>query len=218
MAQPPADVVPPFWTEPWRWAAPAWRSRYGAPPCDVDRHAERLIYSGWAECFGLGRRWRAPADARWRVIVQASPAVLHDVASVLGHLASLRAGASVALACRPPIDRWQAFALKYRDVNCMRAQAAATPGESSSPYVHGVAVLRAMARLDWPDADSRLAMLIAPDVDTSHACDDSHPDSPPHTHETTFIVDRIDVGRCLSLCCAVLRQAVVEPAIRRGER
>lgn len=55
MATLPADGIPSFWSEPWRWAAPAWRARYGVqvPSCDFDRYAERLIYSGWVECFGL---------------------------------------------------------------------------------------------------------------------------------------------------------------------
>lgn len=215
MAQPPADDIPSFWTEPWRWAAPAWRSRYGAPQCDFDGHAERLIYSGWAECFGLESRWRAPVDPRWRALVLAPPAVLRDVASVLGLLASLRAGTAVTLACRPPVDRWQAFALKYRDVNCMRSRRAATAGESSSPYAEGAQVLRAMARTDWPDADSRFAMLIPPDA--SPVCEDSNAPLVEPFVIPTLTVDWIDVKRCLSLCCAVVRHAAAQAALRGGQ-
>lgn len=211
MAPLPANDIPSFWTEPWRWAAPAWRAQYGVQPCDVDRYAERLIYSGWVECFGLRRRWCPPVDPRWLIVVHASPAVLQDVASVLGHLASLRAGASVALACRPPIDRWHAFALRYRDVNCMRSQTAAALAEPLPPYERGVRVLRAMARLDWPDADSRLAMLISPDA-LSTCTDAVEPLLDPRPP-----VDRIDVGRCLSLCCAAVRHAMASAMLRGGQ-
>ena len=208
----PVEEIPPFWTEPWRWAAPAWHARYGVPLCDFDRCSERLIYSGWAAYFGLPWRWRPPVDPRWSIVVQASPGILLDAASVLGHLASLRAGAGAcaALACRPAIDRWLAFALRYRDVNCMRSQITAASGESSSPRVCGVRVLRAMARLDWPDTESRLAMLIPPEL---YSCGDNFDECLP---APTLTIEWIDVGRCLSLCCAAVRQAQGAQAILRG--
>lgn len=217
MAQLPADDIPAFWTEPWRWASRAWHAEYGAPPCDVDRFAERLIYGGWAECFGLQRQWHPPADPRWLTVVGASPAVLRDIASVLGHLAWLRAGVSVPVACRAPVDPWQAFALRYRDVNCMRSQTRtqtrnpAQGGQTSSSYACGVSVLRAMARSDWPHADARFAMLIAVDG----LVHEQEPEAPPRT--PTPIVERIDVGRCLSLCCAVARHAAAQGASRGGQ-
>ena len=217
MAQLPADDIPAFWTEPWRWASRAWHAEYGAPSRDIDRFAERLIYDGWAECFGLRRRWHPPADPRWLTVVSASPAVLRDMASVLGHLASLRAGVSVPLACRGAIDPWHAFALRYRDVNCMRAQTRtrtqAQCGQISSSYACGLSVLRAMARSDWPHADARLAMLIAAD-----GLVHEHEPEPEETPRVpTLIVDRIDVGRCLSLCCAVVRHAAAQGDSRGGQ-
>jgi hypothetical protein len=144
------------------------------------------------------------------IVVHAPPAVLLNVASVLGHLARLRAGGSVALGCRSPIDRWHAFALRYRDVNCMRPAAAARACGSSS-YACGVQVLRAMARRDWPEADSRLAMLLAPDASSLCVDADSRVRAP------MCIVDWVDVGRCLSLCCAVVRHAAA-PAMLGGGR
>lgn len=211
MTQLPANDIPAFWTEPWRWAAQAWRAQYGAPSRDLDRFAERLIYGGWVQCFGLQRRWRPPADPRWLTVVRASPAVLRDIASVLGHLASLRAGVSAPLVCRPPIDPWRAFALRYRDVNCMRSHTHARCGQTASSYACGVSVLRAMARLDWPDADSRLAMLIAGDGLVPE------PESDEPWRVPMLVVDRIDVGRCLSLCCAVVRHAAAQGASRGGQ-
>ncbi|MGN6086320.1 hypothetical protein [Trinickia sp.] len=210
MAQRPADDIPAFWTEPWRWASRAWHAEYGAPPRELDRFAERLIYGGWADCFGLRRRWHPPADSRWLTVIGASPAVLRDMASVLGHLGSLRAGVSVPHACRAPIDPWLAFALRYRDVNCLRAQtrSQAQCGETSSTYACGVSVLRAMARSDWPHADARFAMLMAADGR-------AHEQEPQASlRAPTLIVDRIHVGRCLSLCCAVVRHAAAQAASR----
>lgn len=201
--QAPADGIPPFWTEPWRWAAPAWRRRYGAPECDVDCRAARLIYSGWAACFDLPRQWCPPGDPRWRAIAQASPTVLAGVASVLGHIALLRAGRSVALMCRGAIGPWLALALKYRDVNSMRSIAVATRRTSACPCPEraGVDVLRIMARLDWPAIESRIAMLVSPLHDG--AGDDGSELMP----DASVAIEWVHLDLCLSLCCAVVRQA-----------
>lgn len=207
------DDIPLFWVEPWRWAAPAWHVGYGAPARDVDCHAARLIYSGWSTCFGLDRRWRPPGDPRWIEVVRASPAVLHGVASMLGHLAMLRAGVD-SLMCHAPSDRWFALALKYRDVNCMRTVFDAARVASSAAHTSGVCVLRAMARRDWPEIDSRIAMLVPPGpyaignaVNTGHL--------PRQRHALT--VEWIDVGRCLSLCGAATRQGGGR-SIREGDQ
>lgn len=205
-----ADQVPPFWTEPWRWAEPAWRRRYGAPLRDFDRCAARLIYGGWVACFDLPRQWCPPADPRWLRVVQVSPAVLRGVASVLGYIALLRGGVSVALACRSPIDPWLALALQFREVNCMRSKCVATQLDLSASYACGVGVLRAMARRDWPDVDSRIAMLLAPNA-PNRLPDADRDDNPMQAMEDQALaLEWIDVGRCLSLCCAVTRHAAAQ--------
>lgn len=200
-----ADGIPPlFWIEPWRWAAPQWHIVYGAPPRDFDCRAARLIYSGWIEAFDLPRRWHPPGDPRWLHVAQASPAVLRGVASVLGCIALLRGGLPVEQSCRSPIDPWLAFALKFRDVNCMHSTGDATRLDLSASYACGVAALRAMARQDWPSVDSRLAMLVSPNT-FDHAI---HGDEPMQEMPLpTLGSEWIDVGRCLSLCGAVTRHA-----------
>jgi hypothetical protein len=67
-----------------------------------------------------------------------------------------------------------------------------------------------MARSDWPHADARFAMLIAAD-ELAHEQEPEEPVRAP-----TLIVDRIHVGRCLSLCCAVVRHAAAQAASRGG--
>ncbi|WP_147297942.1 hypothetical protein [Trinickia dinghuensis] len=204
----PVEGIPPFWTEPWRWAAPAWHGRYGASVGDFDSHAERLVYSGWIACFGLPRRWRPPADPRWVHVVQASPSLLHGVATALGHLALLRGGMPVALGCRPSVDPWFALALKYRAVNCLRVGGVVTHSDSSAPRDAGVGVLRAMARQGWPDIDSRVAMLVAPDAsDACHTWEEPKQAQP-------WAIEWIDVGRCLSLCGAMMRGAASNTSSR----
>ncbi len=215
MAQAQADGIPPFWNEPWRWAAPAWHGRYGAPLRHIDGRAERLLYSGWIECFDLPRQWRPPADRRWLPVVQASPEVFRGVASVLGYIALLRAGVSVAHACLSSIDPWLAFALKYRDVNCTRANGGVTRLEFAASYGCGVGVLRAMARCDWPDVDSRLAMLVSPNPfdNASHGNEEMQA-----MQEHALALEWIDVGRCLSVCGAVTRHAAVRSVLRGASR
>jgi hypothetical protein len=204
-----ADGIPPFWTEPWQWAAPAWRRLYGAPPREFDRRAERLIFNGWFECFGLPRQWRAPADPRWMHVVRAPPNALRGIASVLGYVALLRGGVSVALACRSPTDPWLALALKFRAINCLRANGGVACRDLSASYACGVDVLRAMAQCDWPDVDTRLAMLVAPDR--------FHPMSHENKKmqrmkDQPVALEWIDIGRCLSLCGSVTRHAAAQLA------
>ena len=195
MVRTPVENIPPFWSEPWRWAAPAWCRGYGTPVGDIDGHAARLIYSAWGDCFGLPERWCSPSDPRWLSLVCASPAVLEGVVSVLGYIALVRAGVPGSLACRPPIDRWLAVALKYRDVRCMRSAILAARRDSVDPYVNGVHVLCVMARDSWPAVESRIAMRAPPPVSSA-----GEP-----TPAATVTIDWIDVGRCLSLCGAVVR-------------
>lgn len=187
------DVIPGFWSESWRWAAPAWRREYGAPSGDVDHYAARLLYSGWAARFGLPQRWRAPDDVRWVALVQAPPAALHAVILVWGWLAWLRAGAPVPAGGAAATDRWLAQALRYRDVNCMRIRPRAQNDPLPSPQRCGVSVLCAMASREWPDAESRFAMLAAPDARGAAIA------------EYALAFDSIDVSRCLSIGGAVRR-------------
>ena len=197
-----ADAIPEFWSESWRWAAPAWRREYGAPNRDLDRYAARLIYSEWALRFGLPQRWHAPADARWLELVQSSPAGLYAVIDVLGHLALLRAGAPAAVRGPAARDRWLAQALKYRDVHTMRIRLLALNGDLPTPRECGVRVLCAMARRDWPEAESRFAMLAAPDGGGVPRAS---------TLESPLEIDEIDVSRCLSIGGAALRAWSTEP-------
>ena len=208
-----ADDIPPFWYEPWRWAAPAWYGRYGAPRRHFDCRAQRLVFSGWIECFDLPRQWRRPADQRWLPVVLASPERLQGLASVLGYIALFRAGVSPALACRSPIDPWLTLALKFRDINCMRFHGGVTRLDLSASHTCGVGVLRAMAQRDWPDIDSRLAMLIPPpSFDRAR-----HPTEEMQRRQAmqaqTLALESIDVGRCLSLCGAVTRHASARPVL-----
>ena len=211
MMQAQADGIPSFWTEPWRWAAPEWYRQYGSAPHDCDRRAERLIFSGWIDCFHLPRQWYPPADPRWMSVVQASPDVFRGMASVLGYVALLRAGASVAPACRAPIDPWLAIALKFRDINCMRCNGTATRLCASASYACGVAVLRAMAQRDWPGIDKRLAMLVSPAPFDNGP--DGHMEMQP-MQDPIVAVESIDTGRCLSLCGAVMRHAATSSMLR----
>lgn len=208
MAQAPAESIPSFWSEPWRGAAPAWRRGYGAPARDFDGHAARLIYSGWGACFGLSGRWCSPSDPRWLSLVCASPAVLEGVVSVLGYIALVRARVPGLLACRPPIDWRLAFALKYRDVRCMRSTLLAPRQDSFDPYVNGVHVLCVMARDGWPAVESRIAMLAPPPA--SRAGNDAG----ELTQAAIVTIEWVDVDRCLSLCGAVVRHMAAQTASR----
>lgn len=224
MTPAPIDAMPSFWIEPWRFAALVWRALYGAPQLEFDRHAERLVYSGWANCFGLCQRWRAPNDPGWLALLDTQPARLHRVATTLGYVALARAGVADVLLRAARSDRASADALKYREVNCMSASLL-TPSSLSrsvgdvalAPHACGVDVLCAMARQDWPDAESRFAMLVAPEwaraPGTAHA---------PNVktlfqHEPVLSIDRIDVGRCLTICRAAVRQFAAGCATR-GEQ
>ncbi|HTH76831.1 MAG TPA: hypothetical protein VL635_20785 [Trinickia sp.] len=224
MTPAPIDAMPSFWTEPWRFAAPVWRALYGAPQLAFDRHAERLVYSGWVNCFGLCQRWRAPSDPGWLDLLDTQPARLHRVATTLGYLALARAGAADVLLRAARSDRASADALKYREVNCMSASLLTPPslsrpvrGVALAPHACGVDVLCAMARQAWPDAESRFAMLVAPGraraLDTANA-----PNAKTLCrHEPVLSIDRIDVGRCLTICRAAVRQFAAGCATR-GER
>jgi hypothetical protein len=200
------DAIPAFWSEPWRWAAPAWRREYGAPNRDLDRYAARLIYSEWVSRFGLPQRWHAPADARWVELVQSSPAGLYAVIEVLGHLALLRAGAPAAVRGPAARERWLAQALKYRDVHTMRIRPLALPRDLPAVRECGIRVLCAMARRDWPEAESRFAMLAAPDAGGVPRAS---------TLASPLGIDTIDVSRCLSIGGAVLRAWSAEPIEER---
>lgn len=206
MANTQGDVVPPFWTEPWRWAAPAWHRRYGAPPGELDPYAARLLYGGWTACFGLPHRWRAPPDRRWLVLVQLSPPMLHRVTLMLGHLALIRAGLTRQLGRATKGDRWLACALRYRDANCLRAYFDPRSRDFPLPHSCGVSVLRAMAGQHWLEIDSRVAMLEEPDSRAGALPGDD-----------TWAIESVDVSRCLALCCAVARWLAAQPA-EAGER
>lgn len=206
-----AETIPLFWTEPWRWAAPAWQLRYGAPAGDFDCLAARLIYSGWTTCFGLDRRWCPPADARWLDVVRAPPALLRGVASMLGHLAALRADATATLVRCAPSDQWFSLALKYRDVNCMRTAGSAARDEPAAACLRGARVLCAMARCDWPEIGSRMAMIVPPDT-----CATGQGRVEPGQGERALTIEWLDASRCLSLCAAAMRHAIMRPT--RGPR
>jgi hypothetical protein len=203
----PLEIIPAFWSEPWRWAAPAWRREYGAPGGEVDRCAARLVYSGWASRFCLPRQWSAPADARWITLVQAPCAALHAAIAMLGQIALLRGGVPAPVCNRGPTDRWLAHALKYREMNSMRIGPLALDGPAPSPRQCGISVLCAMAKRDWSDAESRFAMLAAPDSDGPAGAS-----KPKYALE----IDSIDVSRCLSLCGAVLRGLYSDESARAG--
>ncbi|WP_116141328.1 hypothetical protein [Trinickia diaoshuihuensis] len=209
MANP--DVAPRFWTEPWHWAAPAWRRTYGAPPRDLDCFEARLAYRGWAASFGLVEEWRAPADERWLSIVQASPAVLRGVTAALGYIALLRVPLSGALRYRKPMDHWFALALRYREINCIGSAGGVMREDLSEAGMHGVRVLRIMARQDWPEVDSRIAMLAVPDARQVRREASIAP------HASSFVIERVDVGRCLSICAAIVRHSAAEsiPSVKR---
>lgn len=211
MTRAEADCAPPFWTEPWRWAAPAWHRRYGAPVRDLDCHEARLVYSAWADAFGLTQQWRAPRDPRWLSVVRASPAALRGVAATLGYIALLRERASSAIVRGEPIDRWFEFALKYREVNCLGVTGIATRGDLSEAEARGVRVLRCMAQRDWPQVSARIAMLTAPEP--SHGRGDAGGSS----RAPGFVLERIDVGRCLTISAAVARQAS-NASMERGDK
>lgn len=211
MAPETHDSPPLFWTESWRWAAPAWHSLYGAPARAFDCHEARLVYSAWVPSFGLSREWRPPADPRWLSLVQAPPAVLQGVAAVLGYIALLRAGMPSALLCGAPMNRWFAQALKYRQVNCMHSTGVARVDHPFDACEHGVQVLRLMARQDWPLVESRVAMLVAP-----KSSDDRNRGRFP-AETSVFGIERVDVGRCLSIGGAVVRHAAAE-SLSRGEQ
>jgi hypothetical protein len=199
------NPIPAFWSESWRWAAPAWRGRYGAPNREVNAYAGRLIYSEWAARFGLPQRWRPPADARWVALVQGAPAGLHAVAEVLGRIAFLRAGAPVPVHDAAASDRWPAQALRYRDVNSMRVRLVAPGSHLTSPLRSGVSVLCAMARRGWPDAESRFAMLAEPEALGVRGA------ASGLAATSSLAIDSIDVSRCLSISGAVLRRGLAEP-------
>jgi hypothetical protein len=198
------NAIPAFWSESWRWAAPAWRVKYGAPNREVEACAGRLIYSEWAARFGLPQRWRAPADARWVALVQGSPAGLHAVVDVLGRIAFLRAGAPIPVRDAAASDRWLAQALKYRDVNSMRVRLVAPHRQLTLPRRSGVSVLCAMARRSWPDAESRFAMLAEPEALGVRGA----ASGPAAT--SSLAIYSIDVSRCLSIAGAVLRRGLAE--------
>lgn len=224
------DAVPAFWSEPWRWAAPEWHDRYGGPRGDLDRYAARLFYSGWAACFGLPKRWSAPSDERWIAIVHAPPDIAHGVARVLGHLALLRCGVPVTPACAGPADQWLRQALRYRDANAIHARVIAPLLDPLPPHACGVAVLRAMARHDWPSAASRFSMLAPPgepgaqrprvaanasnepngSTEASDA-DGSIAPAAPATAQPVAI-ESINARQCLSICSAVVRHCRAESA------
>lgn len=220
----PIDAIPSFWIEPWRFAAPAWRSVYGAPPFEFERHAARLVYSGWATCFGLCQRWRTPGDRGWLALLDMQPARLHRIATTLGFIALAKAGAGELLLRAAQSDPASADALKYREVNCMSAVLLTPPSPSRSngrdalaPHACGVDVLCAMARQDWADAQARFAMLVAPgaarEPDTANMANDAI----LSRHEPVLSIDRIDVSRCLSICRAAARRFAADSATR-GER
>lgn len=205
-----SDPIPAFWSESWRWAAPAWRRKYGAPSGEVDTCAARLIYSEWAACFGLPQRWRAPPDTRWVALVQASPAGMHAVIEVLGRIALLRAGAPASVRDAAASDRWLAQALKYRDANSMRVRLLSPFDHTALPWRSGVTVLCAMAALGWPDAESRFAMLAEPEALRVPGLA-SGPVAP-----SSLAIDSIDVSRCLSIAGAVLRRCLEESTEEGG--
>lgn len=196
------EAIPAFWSESWRWAAPAWRREYGAPNRDLDRYAARLMYSEWASHFGLPQPWHAPADARWAALVQASPAGLHAVVEVLGHQALLRAGAPAPVRGPAARNRCLALALKYRHVRTMAIRPLALNRDWPAPLACGIRLLCAMARRDWPEAESRFAMLTAPDARGVPRIS---------TSKDTWEIDAIDVSRCLSIGGAALRAWSAEP-------
>lgn len=224
------EAVPLFWSESWRWAAPGWHDRYGAPRSDLDRYAARLFYSGWADCFSLPKRWSAPSDERWITLVHAPPDIVHGVVRVLGHLALLRSGAAVTLACADPADRWLRQALRYRDANCLHASVVAPSRDPSLSHACGVAVLSTMARNDWPPAAARFAMLAPPEVPgasgpwgaagTSNGLNgateagDARCSIPSNAHATAhpLLIESIHTRRCLSICSAVIRHCCTESA------
>lgn len=213
--------MPSFWIEPWRFAAPAWRSLYGVPQFDGDPYAARLVYSGWATHFGLCQRWRAPNDPSWLVLLDTQAAWLHRVATTLGYVALARAGAADVLLHAAQSDRASVDALKYREVNCMSASLSTSSSLSRSarrdaltPHACGVAVLCAMARHGWPDAESRFAMLVGPGAVRGHRTADMPNGKTLFQHEPVISIDRIDVGRCLSIWRAAARHIAAGSASR----
>ncbi len=223
----PSEAIPEFWREPWRFAAPAWRTIYGAPPFEFDGYAERLVFGGWAAHFGLSRQWRAPGCEGWRAVLEVVPPLLRQVVTALGYIALMRACAPQRLlqASRDPASAW---AWKYRAVNCVKSalsQPLPLSGDRCAhleiPGAHecGVSVLRAMARQDWPVAESRIAMLGEPEPSTmaklraertlpNHRLDlerSRHAD-----RRSVLIVEHVDVRRCLSICGAIARQMTAD--------
>ncbi|MGG1944057.1 hypothetical protein AB1286_04520 [Trinickia sp. NRRL B-1857] len=142
--------------------------------------------------------------------MQAPPPILQGVAAALGHIALLRAGVSSALLCRAPVDRWLALALKYREVNCIDSTAVAGTQNPFDASEQGVHVLSLMARQDWPLVESRVAMLVPP-----RPSDDPDP-ARFLSHTRAVAIERVDVGRCLTIGGAVVRQAAAE-SLSRGE-
>lgn len=221
----PSDAIPEFWREPWRFAAPAWRMIYGAPPCEFDRYAERLVCGGWAVRFGLPRQWCAPGSEGWRPLLEAAPALLHRIVTTLGYIALMRASAPDRLlrAARDPASAW---AWRYRAVNCV--QSVLSPPLSvdrsgdrgvQGPHECGVGVLRAMARQDWPLAESRIAMLGEPETSTMPIARSER--SPPNERidlddsrhgdrQPVLMIERVDVRQCLSICGAVARRLTAD--------
>lgn len=221
MTPAPIDAMPSFWIEPWRFAAPVWRTLYGAPQLAFDRHAERLVYSGWVNCFGLCQRWRAPSDPGWLDLLDTQPAWLHRVATTLGYVALARAGAADVLLRAAQLDRSSVDALKYREVNCMSASLL-TPSslcrsacrDALTPRACGVEVLCAMARHGWPDAESRFAMLVGPGAVTARHTAKLSNSQAIFRREPALSIDRIDVGRCLTICRAAVRKVAAGCATR----
>ncbi|CAN7413887.1 hypothetical protein LJR230_002532 [Trinickia sp. LjRoot230] len=184
------DNWPTFWLEPWRWADPAWHRQYGVLANVTDRHAQRLLFAGWFDAFGLSSSWAQPADRRWQQLLAASPTALQDAAALMGWLAIVRAPGGIAQTRGHRDDRRLARALRYRDVNCFDAQFAAPAGQCADARACGLDLLQRMALADWRDVAGRIAMMAPPRASAASAC---------------VAFERIDVARCLSVWLAATR-------------
>lgn len=184
------DNWPAFWFEPWRWADPAWHRHYGAPANVTDRHAQRLLFAGWLDAFGLSSSWAQPADKRWQQLLAVSPAALQDAAALMGWLAIVRAPGGIAQTRGRGDDHRLARALRYRDVNCIDARFVAPAGRGADARACGIDLLQQMALADWREVAGRIAMMGSPRAPAASAC---------------VVFERIDVARCLSVWLAATR-------------
>ncbi|PTB17174.1 hypothetical protein C9I57_29310 [Trinickia symbiotica] len=225
-----SNAWPRFWFEPWHWADHGWHLRYGVPVAPAAGSAARLVFGGWIGAFGLECEWRAPPDPRWLQLVSFSPALLRELASVLGWIAVLRAsgGWRFARGGEGPLKRWPTHhplwqcALRYRDVNCLESRIVESPTTTTyDARTAGLRLLQRAAAMQWPDISGRLLMMRSPDerhgeepstmacAGGGHSCSG---DPPEPVVTGPLAIAHIDVGLCLAVALATARRLAATPA------